>query len=72
MVFFEEGAVEQIGSVEICDTGWGQKEVTPEECEQRIEKLETDVERIDKDVPILKNNLDLMDWNFNLVCSDSV
>ena len=44
MVFFEEGAVEQIGSVEICDTGWGQKEVTPEECEQRIEKLETDVE----------------------------
>ena len=51
-----EGALDQIGSVEICDMGWGQKKVTPEECEQRIEKLETDVERIDKDVTILKNN----------------
>ena len=58
---FKEGAVDQTGSVEICDTGWGQKKVTPEECEQRIEKLETDVERIDKDVTILKNNLNTMD-----------
>ena len=58
---FKEGAVDQIGSVEICDTGWGQKKVTPEECEQRIEKLETDVERIDKDVTILKHSLNLME-----------
>ena len=62
---FKEGVVDQIGSVEICDTGWGQKKVTPEECEQRIEKLETDVGRIYKDVTISKNILNLMDQYIN-------
>ena len=51
----------QLGSVEICSTGWGQTQVTPEELEEKIDKLETDVERIDKDVTILKNNLHMMD-----------
>ena len=53
--------VDQTGSVAICDTGWGQSQVTPEELEDKIDKLETEVERIDKDVTILKNNLDIMD-----------
>ena len=51
----------QTGSVAICDTGWGQSQVTPEELEEKLDKLETEVERIDKDVTILKNNLNIMD-----------
>ena len=35
--------------------------MTPEELEDKIDKLETEVERIDKDVTILKNNLNIMD-----------
>ena len=31
--FFEETETDETGSVEICDTGCGQTEVTPEECE---------------------------------------
>ena len=53
----------QLGSVEICDTGFGiGRKPTPEENQERIFKLETDVERIDKDVEQLKhNNLNIMD-----------
>ena len=29
----------QVGSVEICDNGWGQNRITPEECEQRLKEL---------------------------------
>ena len=29
----------QNGSVEICDTGWGKNQITPEELEQKIEVL---------------------------------
>ena len=42
-------------------TGWGQSQVTPEELEEKLDKLETEVERIDKDVTILKNNLNILD-----------
>ena len=53
---------EQSGSVEICDTGWGQSQVTPEELEERVEKLESDVDEIKKDIKnIEKNNLEVMD-----------
>ena len=45
---------DQTGSVAICDTGWGQPQVTPEELEDKIDKLESEVERIDEDVTILK------------------
>ena len=58
---FKTDEVDQTGSVAICDTGWGQSQVTPEELEDKIDKLETEVERIDKDVTILKNNLNIMD-----------
>ena len=58
---FRTDEVEQTGSVAICDTGWGQSQVTAEELEEKIDKLETEVERIDKDVTILKNNLNIMD-----------
>ena len=52
----------QLGSVEICDTGFGiGRKPTPEENQERIFKLETDVERIDKDVSQLKqNNMNLL------------
>ena len=40
----------QEGSVEICSTGWGKSQITPEELEERIEKLETDVDLLKKDV----------------------
>ena len=47
----------QMGSVEICDNGWGQNRVTPEECEQRPEGTETDVEVIKKDIERLEFEL---------------
>ena len=47
----------QTGSVEICDTGWGQSKITPEECEQRLEGTETDIEVIQKDIERLEFEL---------------
>ena len=44
----------QVGSVEICDTGWGRNQITPEECEQRIEENATDIETIKKDIERLE------------------
>ena len=39
----------QLGSVAVCDTGWGRgKQITPEELEERVEKLETDVDELKK------------------------
>ena len=62
---FRTDEADQTGSVAICGTGWGQSQVTPEELEEKIDKLEIEVERIDKDVtilsPILKNNLNILD-----------
>ena len=46
----------QIGSIEICDTGWGSKKVTPEDNQERIFKLETDVQETKKDITDLKTN----------------
>ena len=42
----------QEGSVEICDTGWSSKEsrITPEQLEERVEKLETDIDLLKKDI----------------------
>ena len=45
---------DQIGSVEICDAGFGTHGITPEECEQRIEMTETDIECIEKDIERLE------------------
>ena len=47
----------QVGSVEICDNGWGQNRLTPEECEQRLEGTETDIEVIKKDIERLEFEL---------------
>ena len=40
----------QLGSVAICDTGWGKSQITPEELEERVEKCETDITEIKKDI----------------------
>ena len=42
----------QNGSVEICSTGWNDKEnrITPEELEEPVEKNETDIDLIKKDI----------------------
>ena len=40
----------QTGSVEICNAGWGKTQITPEELEERIEKLETDIDLMKKDI----------------------
>ena len=45
----------QLGSVEICDTGFGiGRKPTPEENQERIFKLETDVEEMKKDIDDIK------------------
>ena len=41
----------QMGSVEICETGWGKgRTPTPEELEERVEKIETDIDLIKEDI----------------------
>ena len=40
----------QTGSVEICDTGWGKSQITPEELEERVDKIETDIDLIKKGI----------------------
>ena len=40
----------QTGSVEICNTGWGKSQITPEELEERVDKIETDIDLIKKDI----------------------
>ena len=47
----------QTGRVEICDTGWGKNQITPEECEQRIEENTTDIEAIKQDIERLELEL---------------
>ena len=54
----------QTGSVEICDNGWGQNRITPEECEQRLEGTETDIEVIKKDIERLE--FELNDWKLKI------
>ena len=40
----------QTGSVEICDTGWGKSQITPEELEERVQKIETGTDLVKKDI----------------------
>ena len=47
---FKAGTNLQTGSVEICDTGWGKSQITPEELEERVDKIETDIDLIKKDI----------------------
>ena len=51
----------QEGSVEICSTGWAKNQITPEELEERVEKLETDVDLLKKDVEDISKNKIKMD-----------
>ena len=46
----------QAGSIEICDTGWGKSHITPEELEERVDKIETDIDLIKKDIEDINNN----------------
>ena len=39
-IFKPENNNSQLGSVEICDTGWGKTQITPEELEERLDKCE--------------------------------
>ena len=53
---FKPGTTYQIGSVEICDTGFGSHKITPEENEERIDKIETEMKEMKKDIAELKTN----------------
>ena len=46
----------QTGSVEICDTGWGKSQITPEELEERVEKIETDIDLMKKDIEVINKS----------------
>ena len=60
-IFRDENTL-QSGSVEICTTGWGSKQITPEELEERIEKCETDISEVKKDIEVIqKHSLHIMD-----------
>ena len=56
-------AENQLGSVEICDTGWNnqQNRITPEEVEEQVDELRVEVKEIKSDVEKLKSNLNIMD-----------
>ena len=60
---FKSEKTNQVGGVELCSTGWSQnRKITPEECEERLDKIEEDAERHDKDVTQLKqNNMNFLD-----------
>ena len=55
-------AENQIGSVEICDTGWTnqQNRLTPEEVEEQVDELRVEVKEIKSDVEKLETNLNIM------------
>ena len=59
---FKPDTSHQIGSIEICDTGFGSHTVTPEQNEELIDKIETDMKEMKKDISELKiNSLSIMD-----------
>ena len=61
--------VGQVGSIEICDTGWGtNNRITPEECEQRLEGTETDIEVIKKDIERMEFELNDLKLTINKNC----
>ena len=53
---FKQDSNLQAGSVEICSTGWDDKQqrITPEEVEEQVDVLRTDVKEIKEDVEKLK------------------
>ena len=53
---FKPDTTHQIGSIEICDVGWGTHKVTPEQNEERIDKIETEMKEMKKDITELKTN----------------
>ena len=53
-VIFKPESALQHGSIEICDTGFDSNRITPEELDERIDKLETSVEEVKKDVDELR------------------
>ena len=53
-VIFKPESALQHGSIEICDTGFGSNRITPEELDERIDKLETSVEEVKKYVDELR------------------
>ena len=48
----------QEGSVEICSTGWGKSQITPEELEERLEVAETKIGLIKKDIDEIKKDVE--------------
>ena len=48
----------QEGSVEICSTGWGKSQITPEELEERVECAETEITLLKKDITEIKKDID--------------
>ena len=48
----------QAGSVEICSTGWGKSQITPEELEERVECAETEITLLKKDITEIKKDID--------------
>ena len=53
----------QLGSVETCDAGWGQTQITPKKLAQRREGTETDIEAIKKDIQRLESKLNEQKFN---------
>ena len=46
---FKPDTAPQAGGVELCSTGWSERrKITPEECEERLDKIEEDVEEVKK------------------------
>ena len=41
----------------MCDNGWGQNRISPEECHQRLEGTEADIEVIKKNIERLELEL---------------
>ena len=55
---FKEDNDLQAGSVEICSTGWGKSQITPEELEERVECAETEITLLKKDITEIKKDID--------------
>ena len=54
---FKPDTTHQIGSIEICDAAFGGHKVTPEQNEERIDKIETEIEEVNKDISDIKKNM---------------
>ena len=55
----------QMGSVEVCDTGWVKNQITPEELEQKIEVTETDIDYIKKETERLELDINELKLKIN-------